>query len=106
MPAADLGFSSLDSGRSREICVQLWIPGVCPETSVVSSWKECIVTVSDEMTGAELGKALKNRELIRDAKVFQVQMQLSEYKDQIHAGNLYPEQSQTADEMLAMLAGG
>ena len=67
--------------------------------------KNVSVTVSEGMTGAELGKVLKNRELIRDARVFQVQMELSEYKNQIHPGTYILNSSQTADEMLAVLAG-
>ncbi len=67
--------------------------------------KNVSVTVSEGMTGAELGKVLKIGELIRDAKVFQVQMELSEYKNQIHPGTYILNSSQTADEMLAVLAG-
>ena len=105
VPAPDLGFGSLDSDKSREICVQLWIPGVCQKPVSSPPGKNVSVTVSEGMTGAELGKVLKNRELIRDAKVFQVQMELSEYKNQIHPGTYILNSSQTADEMLAVLAG-
>ena len=36
---------------------------------------------------------------------FSVQMELSEYKNQIHPGTYILNSSQTADEMLAVLAG-
>ena len=78
---------------------------VFAQKPVSSPGKNVSVTVSEGMTGAELGKVLKNRELIRDAKVFQVQMELSEYKNQIHPGTYILNSSQTADEMLAVLAG-
>lgn len=47
----------------------------------------------------------KSGTLSGDAKVFQVQMELSEYKNQIHPGTYILNSSQTADEMLAVLAG-
>ncbi|MDO5424699.1 MAG: endolytic transglycosylase MltG [Eubacteriales bacterium] len=67
--------------------------------------KNVSVTITEGMDAAELGKLLESKRLIQDAKVFQVQMSLSKYKDDLKPGTYILNTSQTADEMLAVLAG-
>ncbi|MDY3918815.1 MAG: solute-binding protein [Candidatus Limivivens sp.] len=67
--------------------------------------KNVSVTVSPDMTEAELGELLEAKGLIKDANVFRVQMLLFKDKDDILPGTYILNTSQTADEMLAILAG-
>ena len=57
------------------------------------------------MSGKEIGELLEGRGLIRDAAVFRVQFALSDYKNAIVPGSYILNTSQTAEEMLAILAG-
>ena len=52
----------------------------------------------------QIGKILKSKGLIKDAKVFVVQESLSNYKDKLQSGTYILNTSMTTDEMLAVLA--
>lgn len=67
--------------------------------------KKVAVTIIEGMNGAELGKLLKNKGLIKDANVFRIQYMLSEYKDELKQGSYVLNTSQTSEEMLAILSG-
>lgn len=66
--------------------------------------KKVAVTVTEDMSVKEIAELLEARALIKDAKVFQVQYQLSEFKGMLKPGSYVLNNSQTADEMLEILA--
>lgn len=66
--------------------------------------KDVTVVVKEGTSVYKIGKVLKNKGLIDDAKVFVVQEKLSNYKDKLQAGTYILNTSQTADEMMAILA--
>lgn len=65
--------------------------------------KKVAITVTEDMTVSEIADLLEARELIKDANVFKVQYHLSEYKGEIKQGSYVLNNSQTAEEMLAIL---
>ncbi|MCI5996556.1 MAG: solute-binding protein [Blautia sp.] len=67
--------------------------------------KKVAVTIEDGITISELSKLLKEKRLIRDERVFQVQYQLSEYKGKLKGGTYILNTAQTSGEMLAELSG-
>ncbi|HIS30979.1 MAG TPA: endolytic transglycosylase MltG [Candidatus Limivivens intestinipullorum] len=75
------------------------------ETVSESPGRNVAVTISEGMSGKEIGELLEGRGLIRDAAVFRVQFALSDYKNAIVPGSYILNTSQTAEEMLAILAG-
>ena len=66
--------------------------------------KRVAVTVTEDMSISELADMLEAKELVKEAKVFLVQYYLSEYKGEIKPGSYVLNNSQTADEMLEILA--
>jgi len=66
--------------------------------------KKVVVTIEEGISPTELGKLLKEKGLIKDPRVFWVQVQLSKYKDKIQAGNYILNTSETSEEMLAILS--
>ncbi|MCB5712296.1 endolytic transglycosylase MltG [Lactonifactor longoviformis] len=66
--------------------------------------KDVTVVIKDGTSVYKIGKILKNKGLIDDGKVFVVQEKLSNYKDKLQAGTYILNTSQTADEMMAILA--
>lgn len=75
------------------------------ETYANPPGKRVAVTIGEDMSTAEIAELLMNRELIKDANVFRVQYLLSEYRGKIRPGSYVLNNSQTADEMLEILAG-
>lgn len=67
--------------------------------------KDVAVTVGKGISPSDLGEMLERKGLIKDGKVFWLQMMLSEYKDQVKEGSYVLNTSQTSEEMLAVLAG-
>lgn len=67
--------------------------------------KKVALTIEDGIRPSELADLLEKKGLIRDAKVFWVQIQLSEYKDRLKGGNYILNTSWKSEEMLAVLAG-
>lgn len=67
--------------------------------------KDVAVTVSEGMSGQELGQLLENKGLVKDANVFYIQFLLSKEKEKLMAGSYLLNTSQTAEEMLKIMAG-
>lgn len=62
------------------------------------------VVIADGTSSTEVGKLLVEKKLVRDAKLFNVQEVLSEYKDKIRPGAYELNTSMTAEEILAVIA--
>lgn len=65
--------------------------------------KDVAVTLDNGMTGEELAELLEEKGLVRDAKVFYVQLLFSE-KHQLKKGSYLLNTSQTPEEMLKVLS--
>ena len=63
------------------------------------------VTVPEGASARQIGKLLKENGLIKDAGVFVLQERLSAYHGRLQGGTYTLNTSETADEMLAILAG-
>ena len=63
------------------------------------------VTIPDGASARQVGKILKKNGLIRDVGVFVMQERLSAYHGKMLGGTYTLNTSETADEMLAILAG-
>ena len=66
--------------------------------------EDVTVVIKDGASVYQIGKILKSKGLIKDAKVFVVQESLSNYKDKLQSGTYILNTSMTTDEMLAVLA--
>ena len=66
--------------------------------------KDVAVTLDEGMSGRELAGILKEKGLIRDENVFYIQLLLSDDRDRLKKGSYLLNTSQTADEMLKVLA--
>lgn len=64
------------------------------------------VAVLEGKSTMEIGEMLQEKGLINDAKLFYVQEKLSNYKDSIQPGVYELNTSMTAEEMIAIMAGG
>lgn len=62
------------------------------------------VVIADGTSSTEVGKLLVEKKLVRDAKLFNVQEVLSEYKDKIRPGAYELNTSMTAEEILSVIA--
>lgn len=60
--------------------------------------------IKDGSSVYQIGKILKKKGLIEDAKVFVVQEKLSNYKNKLQAGTYILNTNMTAEEMMAILA--
>ena len=67
--------------------------------------KDVAVTLDNGMTGEGLAELLEEKGLVRDAKVFYVQLLFSKEKHQLKKGSYLLNTSQTPDEMLKVLSG-
>ena len=65
------------------------------ETVSESPGRNVAVTISEGMSGKEIGELLEGRGLIRDAAVFRVQFALSDYKNAIVPGSYILNTAQT-----------
>jgi UPF0755 protein len=76
------------------------------EQSVESSpGTDVEVTIPDGASARQIGKILKKNGLIKDIGVFVLQERLSAYHGKLQGGTYTLNTSETADEMLAILAG-
>lgn len=64
------------------------------------------VAVLEGKSTMDIGEMLQEKGLINDAKLFYVQEKLSNYKDSIKPGVYELNTSMTAEQMLAVMAGG
>lgn len=62
------------------------------------------VTVTEKMTSSEMGEMLFSKGLIRDAKLFEVQFLLSEFRSDVKPGTYDLSTSMTVEEMLEVMA--
>lgn len=62
------------------------------------------IAIGSEMSSMDIGKALENKGLIRDAKLFFVQEKLSEHAGEIKPGMYELNTSMTVEEMIAIMA--
>lgn len=76
------------------------------EQSVESSpGTDVEVTIPDGASARQIGSILKKNGLIKDVGVFVLQERLSAYHGKLQGGTYTLNTSETADEMLAILAG-
>lgn len=62
------------------------------------------ITVESGDTAKEIGNILEKNGLIRDAKLFQIQEMLSEYKDKILPGTYELSTAMTTEEMMEIMS--
>ena len=66
--------------------------------------RDILVQVDDDMSAGEIGKALEERGLIRDAKLFWLQLKLSAYSKRIKPGMYTLNTSMTPKEMMIAMS--
>lgn len=62
------------------------------------------VEITEGMTGEEMGKLFASKGLIRDAKLFQLQYLLSEFREDMKPGTYDLSTAMTAEEMMEVMA--
>lgn len=62
------------------------------------------VEITEDMTGEEMGKLLASKGLIRDAKLFELQYLLSEFREDMKPGTYDLSTAMTAEEMMEVIA--
>lgn len=67
--------------------------------------KKVAVTIEEGITDSELADLLEKNGLIKDSRVFWVQIQLSKYKDKIQPGSYILNTSWNSEKMLSVLSG-
>lgn len=66
--------------------------------------RDITVVVESGDSVYQIGKTLKNKGLIEDAKIFAIQEKLSDYKGKLQAGTYILNTSMNVEEMMAVLA--
>ena len=62
------------------------------------------VAITEDMSASEIGRLLKNKGLVRDARLFALQYYFSEYRKDVKPGVFELSTSMTAEEMMAVMA--
>ncbi len=62
------------------------------------------VELDKKMTALELGGLLEEKRLVENGLLFTIQLQISDYRDKIKAGTYTLNTSQTAKEMIQVMA--
>lgn len=70
-----------------------------------SPGRDVAVRVEKEMSGLELGSVLEEKKLVDNGVLFAIQLRLSAYAGKLKAGTYTLNTSQTAVEMIRLLAG-
>ena len=70
-----------------------------------SPGRDVAVRVEKEMSGLELGSVLEEKKLVDNGVLFAIQLRLSAYAGKLKAGTYTLNSSQTAVEMIRLLAG-
>ena len=70
-----------------------------------SQGRDVAVRVEKEMSGLELGSVLEEKKLVDNGVLFAIQLRLSAYAGKLKAGTYTLNTSQTAVEMIRLLAG-
>lgn len=68
--------------------------------------KTVTVAITEDMSPSDIGRLLKNKGLIRDARLFTLQYYLSEYREDVKPGIFELSTSMTAEEMMAAMTLG
>lgn len=71
-------------------------PAISPE----GAGREVTVTVTEEMKAEDIGNLFLSKGLIRDAKLFILQYNFSEYKDDVKPGTFLLSTDMTVEEMM------
>lgn len=66
--------------------------------------REIVVTIDKGMGASEIGAELERRGLVRDGKLFMIQLMLSAYKDDIQPGSYILNTSMTPKEMMILMS--
>ena len=66
--------------------------------------KDVVVEVEKGMSASELGNMLEDKHLVRDGKLFMVQLKLSSYSKSIKAGIYTLNTSMTSKEMMQLMS--
>ena len=66
---------------------------------------DVVVQIKDDMSAAEIGEMLEEKGLVRDAKLFELQLKLSAYSKKVKAGMYTLNTSQTAKDMIVIMSG-
>lgn len=66
--------------------------------------RDVTVTVTEDMSPAEIGELFYSRGLTRDAKLFALQYIFSEYHEEVVPGTFDLNTAMTAEEMMAVMA--
>lgn len=66
--------------------------------------QDVVVEVEQGMSGLALGELLEEKRLVRDSKLFMVQLKLSAYADDIKPGIYTLNTSMTSKEMMQMMS--
>ncbi len=67
--------------------------------------RDVTVRVSKDMSGTQLGSLLEEKRLVDNGLLFAIQLKLSSYEGKLKAGKYTLNTSQTAEEMIQVLAG-
>lgn len=67
--------------------------------------RDITVRVTSHMSGTELGSLLEEKRLVDNGLLFAIQLKLSSYEGKLKAGTYTLNTSQTAEEMIQVLAG-
>lgn len=67
--------------------------------------RDITVRVSNHMSGTKLGSLLEEKKLVDNGFLFSLQLKLSSYEGKLKAGVYTLNTSQTAEEMIQVLAG-
>lgn len=70
-----------------------------------SPGRDVAVRVEKEMSGLELGSMLEEKKLVDNGTLFAIQLRLSAYAGKVKAGTYTLNTSQTAGEIIRLLAG-
>ena len=66
--------------------------------------QDVTVELDKKMTALELGDLLEEKRLVENGLLFTIQLQISDYRDKIKAGTYTLNTSQTAKEMIQVMA--
>lgn len=63
------------------------------------------VKIPEDMSSEELAKALEKQGLVKDARIFRIQMKVKDFPEKVKAGSYELNTSMTPSQMLEILSG-
>ena len=66
--------------------------------------RKITVSITEDMSPADIGKLFENKGLVRDGKLFVLQYYLSEYREDVKTGTFELSTAMTAEEMMEAMA--